>query len=178
MKVKFILILIVGLALINISCTDHKYQTEKQPAPDTSENPPIQHHDKTAVQSQPGETSMQAESKSKYEFPDDNGIGPIKEVKLGPINNSLAEKGEKIFSTKCVACHQLDTRLVGPPLRNITKKNTPVFIMNYLLNTINMQKKDPIMKKLVDEYKIVMPDQQLTKDDAREILEYFRSVEK
>lgn len=178
MKVKYIFILIIGLALLNISCADHKYQTEKQPAPDTSENPPIQHQNKAPVQSQPSSQSAQVTAKSKYEFPDDNGIGPIKEVKLGSLNKSLAEKGEKIFSTKCVACHQLDTRLVGPPLRNVTKKNTPEFIMNYLLNTVDMQKKDPIMKKLVDEYKIVMPDQQLTKDDAREILEYFRSVEK
>ncbi len=178
MKVKYIFVLIIGLALLNISCADHKYQTEKQPAPDTSENPPVQHQNNATIQSQPNSQSAQAAEKSKYKFPDDNGIGPIKEVKLGPLNKSLAEKGEKIFSTKCVACHQLDTRLVGPPLRNITKKNTPEFIMNYLLNTVDMQKKDPIMKKLVDEYKIVMPDQQLTKDDAREILEYFRSVEK
>ena len=48
--------------------------------------------------------------------------------------------------------------------------------MNYLLNTTEMQKKDPILKKLVDEYKVIMPDQQLTKDDARSVLEYFRSV--
>ncbi len=178
MKLKYIFILIIGLALINISCSDHKYQSEKQPAPDTSENPPVQHQNKANMQTQSSSSSSQTEAKSKYEFPDDNGIGPIKEVNLGPINKDLVEKGKKIFSTKCVACHQLDTRLVGPPLRNITKKNTPAFIMNYLLNTVDMQKKDPIMKKLVDEYKIVMPDQQLTKEDAREILEYFRSVEK
>jgi len=178
MKLKYILIIIIGLTFLNISCTNRKYQTEKQPAPDTSENPPVQHQNEANMQTQSSSASKQTEAKSKYEFPDDNGIGPIKEVKLGSINKSLVEKGEKIFKTKCVACHQLDTRLVGPPLRNVTKKNTPEFIMNYLLNTTDMQKKDPIMKKLVDEYKVIMPDQQLTKDDAREILEYLRSVEK
>ena len=177
MKLKYFLILFIGLAFLNVSCSDHKYQTEKQPAPDTSENPAVKHQSQIA-KTPKNSQSMQAAEKPKYEYPDDNGIGPIKEVKLGPINNSLVEKGEKIFDTKCVACHKLDSRLVGPPLRNITKKNTPEFIMNYLLNTVDMQKKDPIMKKLVEEYKIVMPDQQLTKDDAREILEYFRSVEK
>jgi len=34
------------------------------------------------------------------------------------------------------------------------------------------------MQKLVGEYKVMMPDQQLTRDDARAILEYLRSVEK
>jgi len=178
MKFKYLFILIIGLTFLNISCSNRKYQTEKQPAPDISENPAAQQKIKAEKQSEQSSSSTQTAPKPKYEYPDDNGIGPIKEVKLGSLNKSLAEKGEKIFKTKCVACHQLDSRLVGPPLRNVTKKNTPAFIMNYLLNTVDMQKKDPIMKKLVDEYKVVMPDQQLTKDDAREILEYFRSIEK
>ncbi len=173
MKFKFFILIIIGLALINVSCSNNKFEHDKQPLPDTSETPhkaPV----KKVQQTKP----VQTEAKSKYEYPNDNGIGPIKNVKLGSINKMLVEKGEKIFDTKCVACHKLDTRLVGPPLRNITKKNTPEYIMNYLLNTSEMQKKDPLMEKLVDEYKVIMPDQGLTKDDARALLEYFRSVEK
>ncbi len=173
MKFKFLILIIIGLALINISCSNTNFAHDKQPLPDTSEAPhkaPV----KKVQQAKPVQTA----AKSNYEYPDDNGIGPVKNVKLGPLNKMMVEKGEKIFNTKCVACHKLDSRLVGPPLRNITKKNTPEFIMNYLLNTSEMQKKDPILEKLVDEYKVIMPDQQLTKDDARAVLEYFRSVEK
>lgn len=107
------------------------------------------------------------------------GIGPIKEVKLGPINNSMAEAGKKIFNTKCFACHRLDTKLVGPALKPIVKKLPPVYLMNYLLNTTEMQKKDPRLKKLVKEFNgVLMPDQQLSEKQARDVLEYFRTVEK
>ncbi len=107
------------------------------------------------------------------------GIGPIKEVKLGTIDKSLVKKGRNIFNSKCMACHRLDTRLVGPPLKNITKQFSPVYIMNYLLNTTEMQKKEPQLKKLIKKYNgVVMPDQGLSKKQAREVLEYFRSVAK
>ncbi len=105
------------------------------------------------------------------------GIGPIKELKLGAIDAKLAKEGKNIFNSKCMACHRLDTKLVGPPLRNITKQQSPVYIMNYLLNTTEMQKKEPQLKKLIKEYNgIVMPDQGLNKKQARAALEYLRSV--
>ncbi len=173
MKLKYLLFLLTALAFINISCINTKYKDQVQPPADNSEAPA----QKPKPKIETAETS-QPPSSSKYEYPDDNGIGPVKDVTLGTIDPKLVSAGSKIFNTKCIACHQLDTRLVGPPLRDVTKKNTPVFIMNYLLNTTEMQKKDPIMKKLVDEYKVIMPDQQLTKNDARAVLEYLRSVAK
>lgn len=115
----------------------------------------------------------------KTEKAENIGIGPIKEVKLGAIDKKLAKKGQNIFNTKCMACHRLDMRLVGPPLKNITKQLSPVYIMNYLLNTTEMQKKEPQLKKLIKKYNgVIMPDQGLNKKQAREILEYFRSVAK
>ena len=177
MKLKLFFALLISIAFLNISCADHKYENDKQPPPDTSEQPvAVKQSAKTDTET--AQAAKPTPEKSKYQYPDDNGIGPIKSVALGPLNQNLVAQGEKIFNTKCVACHKLDSRLVGPPLRNITKKNTPEFIMNYLLNTSEMQKKDPLLEKLVDEYKIIMPDQQLTKKDARSVLEYFRSVEK
>ena len=173
MKLKYLLFLLAALALINYSCVNQKYENQTQPPPDNSEAP--------APKSQPkveAAKTTQPPANSKYQYPNDNGIGPVKSVTIGTIDPKLVAAGSKIFNSKCIACHQLDTRLVGPPLRNITKKNTPEFIMNYLLNTTEMQKKDPIMEKLVDEYKILMPDQQLSQSDARAVLEYFRSVEK
>ncbi len=107
------------------------------------------------------------------------GIGPIKELKLGAIDEKLVKEGKNIFNSKCMACHRLDTKLVGPPLRNITKQQSPVYIMNYLLNTTEMQKKEPQLKKLIKEYNgVVMPDQGLNKKQARSALEYLRSVAK
>jgi len=162
MKSFLVLILILIITIINISCSDNKQESNNQPA---SENSKTTQNDKPI-------------SNSKYEFPGNNGIGPIKEISLVGVDQNLASLGNKIFNTRCISCHQLDAKNVGPPLRNVTKKNTPVYIMNYLLNTTDMQKKDPLMQKLVSEYKIYMPDQQLTRDDARAVLEYLRSIEK
>ncbi len=118
-------------------------------------------------------------AKQKKPTEAETGIGPVKEVKLGPIDESMVKEGKKIFNTKCFACHRLDTKLVGPALKPIVKKLPPVYLMNYLLNTTEMQKKDPQLKKLIKEFNgILMPDQQLSEKQARSVLEYFRSIEK
>jgi hypothetical protein len=48
--------------------------------------------------------------------------------------------------------------------------------MNFLLNTATMEKKDTVIEKLVPEYGMKMPPQHLNKEQARELLEYLRSV--
>lgn len=107
----------------------------------------------------------------------DNGIGPISELKLGPISKKLADEGQDLFNSKCMACHNLDNKVIGPPLRDITQKQSAVFIMNYLLNTTVMQQKDQSVKDLIQEYNgVVMPNQNLTKKQARELLEYLRQA--
>jgi mono/diheme cytochrome c family protein len=109
----------------------------------------------------------------------DKGIGPVKELKLGPVDKKLAAQGQQLFSAKCVACHSLDQKIIGPPLRNVTKTRTPEYIMNMILNPANMEKGDPVTKELHKKYIATpMTDQGLTQDQARSILEYLRSSEK
>ncbi|MFN3874198.1 MAG: c-type cytochrome [Ignavibacterium sp.] len=113
------------------------------------------------------------------EFELENGIGPVKQkLELGPIDPKLVKKGEEIFNTKCVACHKLDERYVGPAQRDVFKRRTPEFIMNMMLNPTEMQEKHPVVKKLLAEYMTQMTNQNLSFDDARAILEYFREVGK
>ncbi len=109
----------------------------------------------------------------------DNGIGPIKSVKLGKIDQDLVDQGNSIFYSKCYLCHDIDQQKLAPPLRGVAKQQTPEFIMNYLLNTAEMQEKDPRIKALMKQFPNVpkMPDQQLTKDDARAVLEFLRTIE-
>ena len=63
----------------------------------------------------------------------DQGIGPIKDMKLGPVNDKIALEGKNIFNTKCTICHEMNQKKIGPPLKDITKQRTPEFIMNLLL---------------------------------------------
>lgn len=112
-------------------------------------------------------------------FEVENGIGPIKsKLTLEKINLDLVKKGEAIFSTKCASCHKLDERYVGPAQRDVWERRTPEYILNMMLNPEEMYKRHPEAKKLLAEYMTPMPAQNLTMDDARALLEYFRKVAK
>jgi mono/diheme cytochrome c family protein len=107
---------------------------------------------------------------------DEIGIGPIKsEVKLGPVDKTLAVKGETLFNTKCAACHKIDSRLVGPPLKDVTKRRKPEWIMNMMLNPQQMTMENPTAKELFATYLVQMTFQDVSQDDARAILEFFRN---
>jgi mono/diheme cytochrome c family protein len=108
---------------------------------------------------------------------EDKGIGPIKNLKLGPVDNALATKGQGIFESRCSTCHSLDVKKMGPPLGNVLKENTPEFIMNFLLNTAEMEEKDPKIRKLIQEYGAPMPVLGLSQEEARAVLEYLRPAE-
>jgi len=106
----------------------------------------------------------------------DRGIGPIKNVKLGPLNKKMIDEGKSIFTNQCIVCHDLDEKKLGPPLRNVTKESTPEYIMNLLLNSTQMQKEDPGVKLLLKQYNnLPMPDPGLNESKARSVLEYLRS---
>lgn len=106
------------------------------------------------------------------------GIGPVKEeMKLTPVDNNLYTKGETIYNIKCVACHKFNSRLVGPPLKDVTKRRRPEWIMNMILNPIEMTQKDKISQELFAQYLIQMTFQDVSYDDARAMLEYFRAVD-
>lgn len=106
------------------------------------------------------------------------GIGPVKEVKLDPtINQDLANKGKAIFEQKCISCHKVNEKLVGPALQGVTKRRKPEWIMNMILNPIEMTQKNPEAMALYQQTLVQMTFQDVTQDDARSILEYFRTFE-
>lgn len=109
------------------------------------------------------------------------GIGPVKEVKLDPqINQDLVTKGKAIFDVKCVTCHQIDNKLVGPPLKDVTKRRKPEWIMNQILNPEQMVKENMIAKSMAEsgQYPTPMTFQNVSEADARALLEYFRNIDK
>lgn len=107
----------------------------------------------------------------------ENGIGPITEaITLGPVDQEEAAEGKQIFETKCSACHKLGERYVGPPLGGILDKITPTFAMNMILNPQEMYTRHPVVKKLLGEYMTQMPNQGLTQEEAREVVEYLRTT--
>lgn len=113
------------------------------------------------------------------DFQLENGIGPVTEkLTLGEIDLARASKGEKSFNEKCASCHKLDERYVGPAQRDVLNRRTPEYIVNMIMNPDEMTKKHPEAKKMLAEYMTAMPFQNVTKEEALDILEYFRSVNK
>ena len=104
------------------------------------------------------------------------GIGPITSLTLTDIDESLAATGKETFKVKCSACHKISKKFVGPALKGVTERRTPEWIMNMILNPEEMIQKDPIaMQLLIDSNGAPMANQNLTEDEARSILEYFRT---
>lgn len=93
-----------------------------------------------------------------------------------PLNTQWITEGKSIYDVKCAACHKLtDERLVGPGWKDLTKKRKPEWIMNMITNVDIMLEKDPEAQKLLEECLVRMPNQNLTKDEARKVLEFQRS---
>lgn len=109
----------------------------------------------------------------------DKGIGPFKDVKLGPVDQGKVRKGLTIFMQKCFLCHDLDNKKLAPPLRSITSQETPEFILNMIVNPTEMQKLNPKIKEQMQKYNnLPMLDQQISQTDALNILDYLRSISK
>jgi hypothetical protein len=99
------------------------------------------------------------------------------DVKLTkPLNAEWVSSGKGIYDLKCQACHKLtDERLVGPGWKNVTIRREPHWIMNMVTNVDMMLEKDPEAQKLLEQCLVRMPNQNLTRDDARHVLEFMRS---
>lgn len=109
---------------------------------------------------------------------DNKGVGPIDNINLeDEIDQDRADAGEKIFSTTCIACHQMDSRMVGPALKGVTEIRAPEWIMNMILAPDKMLSEDPIAQELLEKFGSPMTNMGLSEDEAREILEYFRSYD-
>ena len=104
------------------------------------------------------------------------GIGKFTKVDLGAsVDTKMVEAGQKIFDVKCSACHKLtDEKLVGPGWKGVTSRHTPEWIMNFATNVDEMLAKDPAAQAQLEICLVRMPNQNLTDDDARHILEFMR----
>lgn len=105
-----------------------------------------------------------------------HGIGPVVEdIQLAAVDNALAERGKALFVQKCATCHYLDMKKTGPPLRDVTKRRSPEYVMNQILNPEQMGKMHPDGRQLVAQYAQYMTIQGITRENARELLDFLRS---
>ncbi len=106
------------------------------------------------------------------------GIGPIKSVTLGAeIDQAMAAKGEEVYKMNCTACHKADKKFIGPAPKGILERRTPEWVMNMIMNPDEMTQKDPLAKDLLVEFNgSPMANQHMSEEQARQMLEYFRTL--
>lgn len=165
MKLTF-KILSALLILIAVGCGG-KEEKEKEQIK-LSDNEPKE----TVVKEQP------ATKASETVDMENKGIGPITDITIPEtIDQSMADRGQEIFKNMCTACHKTDKKFIGPALAGVTERRTPEWIMNMILNPEGMVQKDPLAKELLMEHNgSPMANQNLTEEEARAVLEYFRTL--
>ncbi len=158
MKKNVIKFATLGLALIMVSCGGGEASNDAG-----TEAPAAEKEKKEEVVSDPMSNK---------------GVGPITEVTLADaIDETMAAAGKALYEGKCTACHKLDKKFIGPSPVGVLERRTPEWIMNMILDPEGMVKNDPDARKLLMEYNgAPMANQSLTEDEARSILEYFRTI--
>jgi len=150
---KTLIVLLVGFM---IGCTPDKPKTEGESYEDIHGTP-----EKNAVAEVTDPTK---------------GIGQVKTVTLNtPLEQERIGRGKAIYEMKCQACHRLDDqRVVGPGWKGVTERRKPEWIMNMIVNVDEMIEKDAEAQSLLETYLTKMPNQNVTVEEARDLLEFMR----
>ncbi|HWB27542.1 MAG TPA: cytochrome c [Chitinophagaceae bacterium] len=124
----------------------------------------------------PADNSAAKTESGNPSYDPDRGEGKFTNVQVGDkLDEGMADAGEKIFSVKCSACHKLTgEKLVGPGWKGVTARHKPEWIMNFITNTDKMIDKDPKAQAMLEICLVRMPNQNLSDDDARHLLEFMR----
>lgn len=131
-------------------------------------------------------TSACVEKKSTVETTDEQpeqsnsiGIGEVTHIRLNDtLNADMVARGEVIYEQKCIGCHQLDSeKAIGPGWEGLTSRRSPEWIMNMATNSEVMTQFDSTAMKMVEDCKVMMPDQDLSLGEARDVLEFMFAMD-
>lgn len=122
-------------------------------------------------------TTAPASSTPATAADDAKGKGKYTTVALtDPLDQTMITSGKTTYEVKCAACHKLSgEKLVGPGWKGVTERRKPEWIMNFITNTDEMIDKDPAAQAMLEQCMVRMPNQHLTDDEARHLLEYMRA---
>jgi nitrite reductase (NO-forming) len=83
--------------------------------------------------------------------------------------------GKQNFDTKCLACHSIGggDRL-GPDVLGVTGRRDEQWITRFLREPEVMLETDPVAMALMKQYQIPMPNQNLSEEEIRQYIAYFR----
>jgi nitrite reductase (NO-forming) len=83
--------------------------------------------------------------------------------------------GKLMFESKCLACHSIGAGpRVGPDLMRVSVRRDEAWLRRWLLAPERMLASDDTAKALLERYKIPMPNQNLSPEEIRQLMRYFR----
>lgn len=131
-----------------------------------------------------GGKSTEGSSKPAASSAGTGGVAAVSQYDSGPraaespIDESKVEQGKGLFASKgCSACHGFGRRISGPDLAGVTHRRTAAWMEQQILHPDVMTKQDPISHQLFAQYSLQMPNQGLTPDEARAVIEFFKHTD-
>ncbi len=101
---------------------------------------------------------------------------------LGPIKHGkAAENGQKIFQSKCTACHTIGTgKWVGPDLAGVTSRREESWLKRQIKEPDRLiAEKDPIAMQLLKEAgNVPMPRPELSDANVAAVIAFLKSTER
>lgn len=99
------------------------------------------------------------------------------------LSNSLfgqsVEEGEKLFTTNCISCHQIDKKVIGPALRGVNDKYSQEWLLKWIKNSAELiASGDPDAIAIYEEYNKSPMNSftYLSDDDITNILAYIETA--
>ncbi|WP_411894218.1 c-type cytochrome [Winogradskyella sp. A2] len=126
---------------------------------------------------EPVKTESKVPASERVEL-SNKGVGSITKVDLPlVVDNELAAHGKDVYDKLCTACHKAEKKFIGPSPKGILNRRSPEWVMNMILDPEKMVKEDQLARDLLMEFNgSPMANQNLTQEEARAVLEYFRTL--
>jgi mono/diheme cytochrome c family protein len=91
---------------------------------------------------------------------------------------AVLAKGKELFDANCKHCHAIDQQIVGPALKDVTKRQKVPWLVGFIKNPQKtIESGDPYAKDLYEKFKAMgyMPPFGLSDDEIKSILSYLQS---
>jgi nitrite reductase (NO-forming) len=96
----------------------------------------------------------------------------------GTPTDADAVKGKLNFESKCLACHSVGQGpKMGPDILGVTKRRSDEWLAKWLKSPEAMLASDADAKKMLEQFKVPMPNQNLSDAESQQLIKYFHWID-